>query len=362
MIIDTHVHSFPRFGTDSGGQKAETQLQIIQHHVQFHVQGWRRRQDGSRAPFSLLMPKGDAIADMPDVNFRIGQCGQLECTVDGEDYYLQWYPCFLRDMSVPPELMIAYMDYLGVDKGVFQHDHIYGSLNEYYSECMRRYPGRFLGLAQIREWDPDQGAQAARLEHAVRELGLKAILEIEAFAFNGWADHLDDAKYEPVWNMVRTLKIPVFWYLWTSHRDRLAGYLDQVRRLDRWAQSHPDIPCVYTHGIESITCTPKEQRFRIPPEVMSCLKNPNVHLEVMLHLMAPDTAYPFPWAMDILQRLYGEVGPAHLVWGSDMPGAERNCTYLQSMNYIRLHATFMSEPEMNLFFGGNAARIFGLGG
>ena len=49
MIIDIHTHAFPRFGTDSEGQTARTQLQIIQHHTQFHVQGWRRRRDGESA-------------------------------------------------------------------------------------------------------------------------------------------------------------------------------------------------------------------------------------------------------------------------------------------------------------------------
>jgi len=142
------------------------------------------------------MPRGDSIADMPDVDFRIAQYGQLECTVDGEDYYLQWYPCSLADMTAPPELMIAYMDYLGVDIGVLQHDHVYGSLNQYLSDCMHRFPGRFLPLAQICEWDTDVGAQAARLEHAIKVLGLRGLyFEVEALAFTGWVQQLDDAKY-----------------------------------------------------------------------------------------------------------------------------------------------------------------------
>ena len=212
MIIDAHAHVFPRLGTDSGDQPAETQLHIIQHHVQFHSQGWRRRRDGLRADDSPLMPAGDGIADMPDVDFRIAKHGQLECTVDGEDYYLQWYPCWLQDMAAPPELMIAYMDYLGVDMAVLQHDHIYGSLNQILSDCMNRYPGRFLPLAQIREWEADQELQWSRLEYAVETLGLRGLyFAVESLAFTGWVDHLDDAKFEPLWETVRRLDIPVFW-------------------------------------------------------------------------------------------------------------------------------------------------------
>ena len=84
---------------------------------------------------------------MPDVDFRIAGYGQLECTVEGEDYYLQWYPCWFRDMTAPPELMIAYMDYLGVDMAVLQHDHVYGSLNELViSKNTVVYPPRVIRL------------------------------------------------------------------------------------------------------------------------------------------------------------------------------------------------------------------------
>ena len=89
MIIDAHAHAFPRLGTDSGDQSAREQLQIIQHHTQFHLQGWRRRRDGAPADTFLLTPHGEGVAIMPDVDFRVAQYGQLECTVDGEDYYLQ---------------------------------------------------------------------------------------------------------------------------------------------------------------------------------------------------------------------------------------------------------------------------------
>jgi predicted TIM-barrel fold metal-dependent hydrolase len=363
MIIDLHGHVFPRFGTDSEGQMAATQLQIIQHHVQFHTQGWRRRRDGRRADHSLMMPGGDSIADMPDVNLRVGQHGQLECTVDGEDYYLQWYPCWFVDMAASPELMITYMDYLGVDKIVLQHDHVYGSLNQYLSDCMRRFPGRFLPLAQICEWDTDVGAQSGRLEHAIKVLGLKGLyFEVEAFAFAGWIHQLDDARFEPLWDTVRRLEIPIFWYLCTNHRDRFNAYMEQVERLDRWAKAHSDIPSVFTHGIETIHIRPKAERFDIPEAVLTCLKNPNMYLEVMLHLMAPDTEYPFPWAQEILKRLYDELGPERLLWGSDMPAAERSVTYRQTMDYIRLHAEFMTGEDKALFFGGNAARLFGLDG
>ena len=43
------------------------------------------------------------------------------------------------------------MDYAGVGTVVLQNDHIYGNLAEYFAEAARRWPGRFVGLAQVDE-------------------------------------------------------------------------------------------------------------------------------------------------------------------------------------------------------------------
>jgi len=59
-------------------------------------------------------------------------------------------------MNAPPELMVAYMNYVGVDVGVLQHDHVYGALDDYLAGVVTAYPDRFLALAQVREWEADQ--------------------------------------------------------------------------------------------------------------------------------------------------------------------------------------------------------------
>lgn len=64
---------------------------------------------------------------------------------------------------------------------------------------------------------------------------------------------------------------------------------------------------------------PPGEHFDILEEVLTCLNNPNMCLEVMLQLMAPDTQYPLPWAQDVLKRLY-DFGtqdtkiPTHVLW------------------------------------------------
>ena len=131
--------------------------------------------------------------------------------------------------------------------------------------------------------------------------------------------------------------------------------MEHVADLNRWAEAHPDIPAVVTHGIIPAALL---HDIGIPEEVMTVLKRPNVYTEVMFHSKWPE--YPFAGAQEMLKRLCGEVSVEKLMWGSDMPFTWYWCTYRQSMDYIRLHCDFLSEEEKGLILGGNVARLFKL--
>ncbi len=85
--------------------------------------------------------------------------GWAEWTVGGEDYYLQFMPPSLQDNAAPPKLLIAPMDHAGVDQAVLQNDHLYGHLNDFFADAVRRFPRRLIGLARVEEsraYAPDQ--------------------------------------------------------------------------------------------------------------------------------------------------------------------------------------------------------------
>ena len=152
-IIDAHFHIFPRFGTGSGPGNDAFPLKLWQYHLRDFTDFWRKS-DGKRVKQKLLDYPSDSIHDIPEVNFRMGRNGQAELTVDGVDYIMQMYPASLENLDATPERMIAEMNAAGVDMGVLQSDHVYGSrIDEYYCDAMPRHPGRFIALAQI--WEPD---------------------------------------------------------------------------------------------------------------------------------------------------------------------------------------------------------------
>ena len=358
-VIDAHSHIFRRFATGSGAASAALTLKLWQYHVRDFTDFWRK-QDGARVNEPLLDFPSDDINAMPDVNFRFGRYGQAELTVDGVDYIMQFYPPSLENLEATPERMIAEMEIAGVDRGVLQSDHVYGAnINQYYAEALRRYPDRFIALAQIRETDAHQADELAQLEQAVTELGCKGLyFSVELFALRGYVDRIDDAKFEPLWQLVRRLGIPVFWYIDARKRDRVAGFMERVAELSRWAQGHPDIPSVITHGLVPSAII---HEIGIPAEVVTLLKRPNMSAEILMQAKWPE--YPFAAGQEMLNWLCDQVGVEKLMWGSDMPYSGGYwCTYKQSVDYIRLHCDFLSTAEKNLILGGNSARMFGIGG
>ncbi len=131
----------------------------------------------------------DGVTWQPDVGFRIGRYGRLEFTHGGEEYYLQWIPRTMEDMASSAEYIVRQMDYVGVDKAVMQHDRVYGRLDDFMADCIQRYPDRLVALAQVEEWRAGAPDQLARLEHAVRDLGLSGMyFSTSGFFFQGLPD------------------------------------------------------------------------------------------------------------------------------------------------------------------------------
>jgi len=316
-----------------------------------------RKDDATLVEEELLDYPSDNIYEMPDINFRMGSYGQAEFTIDGVDYVAQFYPPNLENLEATPERMIAEMNVAGVDMGILQTDHVYGDTNEYFRDCSRKFPGRFIGLAQVREWEADQEREAARLKESVLEYGNRGLyFSVEPFALNHWTDHIDDARFEPLWSMARQLEIPVWWYLDARWQDRTAGFLQRIDELERWTDEHPDIPSVITHGIVPAAVI---HDIGMPDKAVSLLKRPNTYAEILFQAKWPD--YPFVECHDMFKHLRDEVGAESLMWGSDMPFSSGFwCTYRQAIDYIRVHCDFLSDGEKSMILGGNAARMFGI--
>jgi predicted TIM-barrel fold metal-dependent hydrolase len=353
-VIDAHSHIFPRLGSQTTGLDPKLRVRFWQYHLRDWLTFWRKR-DGQRIEQRLLDFPSNRIADMPDVNFHFTDFGRAEFTLEGEVYSVQFYTPTLANMEAPPQRMLAEMTLAGIDASILQADHLYGDLNEWVGRAMREHPGRFIGLAQV--WEPaaDRKEQIERLEAAILKHGNKGLyFGVEPLNAMGSAARLDDPQFTTLWNTVRDLKIPVFWYIDDRAADRAGQFLRRVEELDRWSQKYPEVISVVTHGLVPAAVL---HEIGYPDQLLALMKRPNMHAEIMFPAKFPE--YPYPEGQKQLKQLRDELGAEKLLWGSDSPyGLSAWCTYTQSLDFIRAHCDFLSADEKGLILGGNAQRIF----
>jgi len=361
MIIDAHAHAFPHLGGASGHNSVRDHMNAMQIHMRRHSQPAYRTADNAPAEGETLWDERQSgISGLLDVNFRVGQFGRLEWTKDGVDYYMPWLHPSMQGMKAPPELMIAQMDYAGIDKALLHNAHVYGMLNDYLGDCVRQYPQRLAAIAQIHESRADQESEIMELRRAVKELGLVGLhFQVEGFFLIDHRHHLDDARYTPLWEELQSLGIPVCWNIRPVSEPRPQSYLDQIYRLGIWAKRYQDIPAVFTHGLNVGLLMDANGRVTIPEELLGVLLLPNITLELLLPVMQGGIwDYPYPEGQEIVKFLYEKLGPSKLSWGSDMPCTERICTYRQSLDYLRRYCTFIGSADLDAILGGNAANLF----
>ena len=360
IVFDAHNHCFPPLGDDKFRNMAARREH--QYHVRFHGQGIRRVRDDVRIEEKLLAGEQDGISWLPEVDFRVGRFGRLEFTHRSEDYYIQWMPPTLQDMSCSAEQTIAQMDYAGVDRAVLQHDRVYGRLDEFLSDCVSRYPNRLVALAQVDEWIGGQPDQIERLKHQITTLGFSGLyFSTGGFFHSDFTIGVNDPILEPLWKLIGDLDVPVHWYAATNRSQFVEAYLRELVELARWAESHPHIRCVLTHGLENIAFARGAQdRFKVPREFLVLLQRPNWSVELMLHIMHGDAEFS-PHSTEVqgvVKTLVDELGVEKLMWGSDMPACERTVTYKQSMLLFQTQCHFLTHDQRAAILGENLARLY----
>ena len=199
MIVDSHAHAFPPMGGPAGHRSTRGHARYLQQMLASHHQPVRRADDGSIVRGrTLAHVDNPTLDDLTEVDFRGDAYGRFAWTVDGVEHSLQYLPPTLTRLSAPPELMVAQMDFVGVDRAVLQTGHVYGRLNGYLSQAVRRFPDRLWGLAMVDEWLVDSPGQRAALDRAIGGLGLHGLwFQTGNLHLHGRAEGFDDPSSAP---------------------------------------------------------------------------------------------------------------------------------------------------------------------
>ena len=368
MIYDGHAYCIQDQNGDGGFEHRNEFQRLLQFQMAHHFQPAVRTRDRALA-------NSDAMADfsrpfdvtaVKEAGFRALRHGRYEWQSEGEAHFKQVMPPMITDMLYNAEMLVAEMDYAGVDMGLLHRTPYLGISNDFIADCCHQYPQRLQGLAYVREWlvgdDPDTAI--GELQRSINELGLHGLQFLPSFSLlYGVNEDWDSGGYRPFWDAVAALNIPVFITLVTHQVKTVDGFLDQLRVLRRFVERYPDVTVVLTHGLDWLRFV-ADGKLSVPGEVydIAPCDCPNFHVQILFAVFLGLTFdYPMLQIKPTLAQMAKRLGTERILWGTDVPIVMRYTTYRQSLDQIRLYCQDeLGNDGMEQVLGGNMARMMGV--
>lgn len=246
-----------------------------------------------------------------------------------------------------PEMLVAYMDWCGIDKALLMPNPYYGYFNEYFIESVGKFPDRLKAVALV---DLVKGRKAAeelaRLYDTSCLFGFKVETD-SAFQFAP-DKHLADGDLLPVWDCCDRYRQPVFLHLFTD-RD--------VAELKKLIVLFPHITFVLCHLGADACYAPGRSEGNFDELLSLVREHANVFMDTSTVPVYFQEEYPFPSSVRRIEQAYRAVGPEKLMWASDYPGMLCHATMRQLMDLV-LTQCHIPQTHLEMIMGGNAKRLF----
>jgi predicted TIM-barrel fold metal-dependent hydrolase len=361
MIVDCHAHVIENWIGTGGHPTRSIHAKYMQRMLAFTVAKTFHARTGKPADTkALLDPNDRGWTGLRDVDFRVGRFGQMEFTVDGEDYYVQYMPVNMQNIESPPDFMLAQMTYIGVDHTVLQAGGAYGAMTSYNAFAQSQYPQKFTGLIHVDEAMGGTPECLAEIERGAR-LGLKGIYyNVDGFSRHGFPWLMDDSRLDPMWDLIQKRGLILCAEISSGPSYDAKGYASHILALGRVLKRYPRIKCHLAMGIPAQFFS-KGDHWEIPAEIEEVYKRDNFLIEIMFPITwGGRWDYPYKEAQPLIRDLRDRFGAEKLIWGSDMPNVERFCTYQQSLDYVVRYCDFLTSGDMELILGINCVRLYNI--
>ena len=249
----------------------------------------------------------------------------------------QLLPPLAERVEHTPEMLIAHMDWVGVDRAVLLQGPYYGECNAYVAQAVARYPDRFITAAYFDPWlEGSQSVFAGTLAQ-----GRFRAVKLECSVATGLFGLHPEAR----------LEAPELAWLWAELEQRgLVLVLDlgavgsrsyQTAAVRAIAANHPRLRALWQDQIDL---------GRLPNEWFDCAALP---------AYVAAEGFPFQTAGRYLVQTLERIGPAKVMWGTDLPSLFVHATYRQLLEWAQRALTGLQPHEQDLVFGGNAQMVYG---
>lgn len=365
MIYDGHAYCIPDQRGNGGFENRSEFQRLLQYCMAHHFAPALRAKDRALGDSSALadLSQSFSLDAIKEAKFRAAENGRFEWEVDGEVYFKQVMPPLITDMFYSAEMLIAEMDYAGVDRALLHRSPYLGIDNEFIADCCRQFPNRLQGLAYVREWlihkDPESAANL--VEKLINQLGLSGLHILPHFAsVYGVHEDWDSARYQVFWDEFVKLDVPLFVTLIAHERKTVEEYLEQLRILTRWVERYPTSRIVLTHGFDWMRFLDGNV-LSIPNEVYDCTPCDHEYFFVQFLpavFLGKVFDYPMLEAKPTLEQMVDKIGLDRLLWGTDIPILMRYTTYRQSLDQIRIHCEdIFGAKGLSQVLGSNMGKL-----
>ena len=277
--------------------------------------------------------------------------GRIRCGADE----LQLMPPLNEQVIHTPEMLIAAMDWAGIDKAVLLQGPFYGECDAYVLEAVKQFPDRLTGLKYVDPWD------GSSLENLDLDgfVGVKLECSVAA-GYSGFRDNvrLDDSRLDSLWSQLEAQHLTLTLDLGTAGD---SSY--QTAAVGGIATKYPDLRIVIAHLAQ-----PRHDHGESPElhntwcEQLDLAKLPNVWFDVAaLPYYATPEPYPYPAAQAWVREAVDRIGADSVLYGTDTPGLLSIANYPQLLGWFEAAIADLPETENQAMLGGNAASAYNLG-
>ena len=270
----------------------------------------------------------------------------------GDRQTIQTLPVFCRKTAFTAEALLANMDWAGVDKAVLLQGSFYGECNAYALDAVRRYPDRLAAAAYIDPWSDNARQAFDRIAADRAYCGIKLECS-EAAGFCGiYADaRLDAQELEWLWpSVAQAGKVLIL------DLGAVGSRSYQTAAVRTIARTHPALKIVIAHlgqpGPASDEAVWLDQ--------LNLGSLPNVWFDTAsLVAYTPEEIFPFATATRYMRTALDRIGPAKILWGTDIPGTLTHATYPQFVTLAKQQVSHLPLEQQAMVLGGNALALFG---
>ena len=256
------------------------------------------------------------------------------------------------------EMLIANMEWTGVDRVVLLQGSFYGECDEFVAEAISSHPEQLSGAMYA---DPWRSGYRELFEERFDALGFVAA-KIEFSQRTGLSGLYPDARLDAA---------QITW-LWAALEERdktivldlgTAGdHSYQTECVRRIAETHAGLRIVIAHlGQPRPSVEADANRWRMWHEQIDLGLLPNVWFDTSsLPNYDPADEYPYRTAERYLKLAIERIGTARILWGTDQPGLLGSANYPQLLAAARHHTASLEEDERRAILGRNAVVAYGL--